>query len=368
LESISDGLLDPIADIEPIPTVAKDVAFEKKDPRIQVFLYSNRLQAFPIALLNVEHLTVLSLRANQLTVLPSAIGRLKNLEALNIAQNYLNYLPGELLNLLQKGSKLHSFNFQPNRFWKPDIESLPPNSVDSKLAEQYEQLTHGTFPSLDPDLLCRGQITKLHSRSPVQFLDGSGRTYSTFRIPKVKKHCQSPLPREDDSKEIELEPLTALAVPKEVSRELSSPGIAQTSLAANPRGARSLFELALRACAKSAQADRIAEWLREDADSEGDGEFCWPKHLAPAVERAVEMVREGGVRCAICGRDTLVPMTMWLEFRHVGTQVLVDGKVEFKPDGTQSLVPFLMVGCSWRCVPGKVEVEERKEEKEEECC
>ncbi|KAL1843279.1 hypothetical protein VTJ49DRAFT_2388 [Mycothermus thermophilus] len=351
LETISDGLLDPISDIEPIPNVAKDVEFEKRDPRLQVFLFNNSLRSFPVSLFNAEHLTVLSLRANQLTTIPPAIGKLKNLEAVNIAQNYLSYLPGELLNLLQKG-KLRSFNFQPNRFWKPDTASLPPTNPGA--AEKYELLTFGNPPKVDRQSGWIGLTTKLHFRSPVQFFDGARNTYSTFKLPPVSKHPQDPTREGDDGIEIELEPFTQLAMPKEVTRELSAARL-PTSLMANSKGARSLFELALRACAISAQADRIAGWLREDA-----AEFPWPSHLAPAVERAVETHREGGLRCSVCGRETLLPLAQWLEFRHIRLQYVVDGEQGFESDAVdlgQEPVPFLRVGCSWRCVPVRVEKE-----------
>jgi hypothetical protein len=242
LESISDGLLDPVADIAPIPNVAKDVEFEQRDPQIQVFLSNNRLRTFPAALLNVEHLTVLSLRANCLVKIPPAISKLRNLEALNIAQNYLGLLPGELLD--------RTLNFQPNHFWQPDTTSL-----NSYGAEEYEKLTFGSQPKTKIESSWSGLTTKLHSRTPVHFLDSSQKSYSSFTLrPFDSKHLRT-IP-------LELEPFTSLATPRELAPELRSH--AATSKVVNPKGAKSLFELALRACAMSGQADRIPTWLRED--------------------------------------------------------------------------------------------------------
>lgn len=352
LESISDGLLDLVSDIAPIPNVAKDVAFEQRDPQIKVFLSNNCLRSFPAALFNVEHLTVLSLRANRLTRIPPAIAKLRNLEALNIAQNSLRFLPGELLDLLQQGSKLRTLNFQPNRFWQPDVSSL-----NSEGAEEYARLTFGAQPDAKLESDWCGLTTKLHSRTPVHFLDGAQKSYSAFTLPPpdVRNLNDTPL---------ELEPFTSLATPKELAPELRSH--TDASKVINPRGAKSLFELALRACAASAEADRIPSWLRED---EG-----WPAHFAPAVERAVGIRREGGARCSVCGRDTLMPLAQWVEFRQIGyTAVSLDESGQQQESRFTGLgdvgeglpVPFLRVGCSWKCVPVRVErrvVEEGGEE------
>jgi hypothetical protein len=351
LESIPDGLLDPVADIAPIPNVAKDVEFEQRDPQIQVFLSNNRLRSFPAALLNVEHLTVLSLRANRLVKIPPAISKLRNLEALNIAQNYLGLLPGELLDLLQQGSKLRTLNFQPNHFWQPDTTSL-----NSYGAEEYEKLTFGSQPKTKIESSWSGLTTKLHSRTPVHFLDSSQKSYSSFTLrPFDSKHLRT-IP-------LELEPFTSLATPRELAPELRSH--AATSKVVNPKGAKSLFELALRACATSGQADRIPAWLRED---EG-----MPSHFAPAVERAAAIHREGGATCSVCGRDTLMPLAQWVEFRQIGwTTVTVDeeGVEESRFMGLGDVgeglpVPFLRMGCSWKCVPVRVEEEVVCEEEED---
>jgi hypothetical protein len=156
-----------------------------------------------------------------------------------------------------------------------------------------------------------------------------------------------------DGTALELEPFTELAAPLELASELRSH--ADTSRLANPRGARSLFELALKVCATSAEADRIHSWLSEE---EG-----WPDHLAPAVRKAMDIHRAGGECCSVCGRDMVVPLARWVEFRHIGrTTVTVDEDglelSRFTALGDRSQggfpLPFLRAGCSWRCVPKKV--------------
>jgi len=346
LENVSEGLLDPISDIAPIPTVAKDVAFEQRDPQIKVFLSNNRLRSFPVSLFNVEHLTVLSLRANRLGRIPPAIAKLKNLETLNIAQNYLRFLPGELLDLLRHGSKLHSLNFAPNKFWQPEDAAS-----NAQGADDYERLTYSSLPppAETETSSWSGLTTRIHSRTPVHFTSSTQQTYSRFTLPPLDSRTQQDKP-------LEWEPFTELATPRELGAELNSR--AATSKVVNPRGARSLFELALRACAASAQADRIPAWLREGAEEEG-----WPAYFAPAVQEAVDIHREGGARCAVCGRATLMPLARWIEFRQIGrTTVAVDeaGERVEKFTGLGGVgeglpVPFLRVGCSWTCVPVRVE-------------
>ncbi|AEO65677.1 uncharacterized protein THITE_2112887 [Thermothielavioides terrestris NRRL 8126] len=341
LESIPPGLLDPISEITPIPTVAKDVGFEQRDPQIKLFLSNNRLASFPVGLLNLEHLTVLSLRANNLVKLPPAIAKLRNLETLNIAQNRIRYLPAELLELLQKGSKLRNLHFQPNPLWRPQGVL-----VDSEGAEEYERLTFGARPEAELELPWSGLTTKLQSRTPVHFADGvRDAAGSTFTIPAPDSDAEPVCP---------LEPFSQLVVPEALAREVRFQGA--TSKLINPRGPKTLLELAIGACAASGQADRVVRYLRE--------EDRVPHYLAPVVERAAAIHDEGGLRCAVCGRATLMPLAQWLEFRQIGrTTITVDAagrntdcKFVGLGDGDRALlVPFLRVGCSWKCVPARVE-------------
>ncbi|KAL2019592.1 hypothetical protein VTK56DRAFT_9489 [Thermocarpiscus australiensis] len=348
LGSISEDALARISDISPIPNVTKDVAFEQRDPKIKVFLSNNYLRAFPVALLNVEHLTVLSLRGNCLVKIPPSIAELQNLETLSIAQNSLHYLPAELLKLLRKGSKLRDLHFQPNPFWVPRA-----TSADNWGAEEYESRTFGHRPDIKIDSCWTGLTTQLRARTPVQFIDGAHRVYSRFSLPPTNSFlfaCHTTT--------LEVEPFRELATPKELASEVRFH--ADTSKVINPKGAKSLFELALRACVTSSQADRIPAWLRED---EG-----WPAHFAPAVERALDIHRSGGLRCSVCGRETLVPLAQWIEFRQIGrttVSITPEGNEVQKFTGlggeSEGPVPFLNVGCSWRCMPAKVEAPMVKE-------
>ncbi|KXX76688.1 CCR4-NOT transcription complex subunit 6-like-B [Madurella mycetomatis] len=325
LETVSDGVLEPISTISPIPNVAKDVAFEQRDPEIKVFLFLNRLRTFPVALLNIEHLTVLSLRGNRLVTIPPGIARLKNLVALNIAQNKLRFLPGELLELLQKGSKLCELQFQPNLFWVPGTS--PPDNWGEA---EYERRTFFSRPGIEIEGSWTGLTTKLKSRTPVQFIDDTYNAQSRFTFPPLESSPRAAL---------ELEPFRELAVPK---------GVKPRSKEVAAKGAKSLFELAIRAGVSAGQADRIASLLREEG---------MPTHLAPAVEGAMEIHRSGGINCSVCGRETLVPLVRWIEFRQIGlTKVTGHGADEVSRfmglvGESEGPVPFMRVGCSWQCVP-----------------
>jgi hypothetical protein len=157
---------------------------------------------------------------------------------------------------------------------------------------------------------------------------------------------------------LELEPLTSLVEPNALARARTATTRTATTTTRNTKpakGPKSLLQLALAACAKTDQADELTSWLRDEAHG-------YPAHLAPMVERAVRIHREGGVSCAVCGRDTLMPMAQWVEFRRIGrTTVTVDagGRAEerFVDMGEGLPVPFLRVGCSWTCVPVKLEEE-----------
>lgn len=338
-----------ISDISPIPNVSRDVAFEQRDPEIQLFLSMNRLRSFPSGILTIEHLTLLSLRANNLDEIPPAVGRLTKLEALNLGQNFIRVFPAELLNLLRPGSKLRSLSFQPNRFWQPDTANATAAAISTTTtrSDEYDNLTYPKRSTTKVESSWSGVTTKLHSRSPVQFMTGTGQTLSRFSLPDLPG-ARGAL--------IELEPLTSLATPKEFTTEQRKLALS-TSKVYNPKGARSLFELALRAGIKSSQVEEVRSWALYADEA--------PPHFSFAVEQAVKIHRDGGVRCAVCGRDTLIPMAQWIEFRRIGRTTVTVGEdgeevenfSELGGAGEELPVPFLMVGCSWSCIPAKLEKE-----------
>ncbi|KAL2126739.1 hypothetical protein VTI74DRAFT_326 [Chaetomium olivicolor] len=345
LTNIRDGLLDPIRHIVPIPNVAKDVEIVQREAQIQVFLSGNGLQRFPASLLNVECLTVLTLRKNELQRIPPQIARLSNLEHLNIAQNKICFLPGEMLQLLKKGNKLRHLVLHPNPFWEPSV-FVPTRNPG---AEEYELLTFGPPEPVQIASHWVGKTARLESRSPVQFMDSTNRTCSDF----VLLHPGS---ARRESAVVEVESFTELATPRNLDMTRLPHHLATS------KGPRSLFETVLRKCSKfpPAEANVIRSWLREEKER-------LPTHLETSIDRAFEIQRDGGIKCCVCGRETVMPLAQWIEFRQIGdTSVTVDRGRErtvFNMRGyrTEPLsVPFLRVGCSWKCIPVKVELGKKR--------
>ncbi|KAL9008185.1 MAG: hypothetical protein Q9173_006663, partial [Seirophora scorigena] len=91
--------------------------FEPFGRDLMIFLSNNMLTQVPARLLQLENLTVLSLRGNKLTELPPAIGNFIHLRKLNVSQNNLQWLPYEIRHLLK--GQLRLFGFQPNPFLHP---------------------------------------------------------------------------------------------------------------------------------------------------------------------------------------------------------------------------------------------------------
>ncbi|KAK4200581.1 hypothetical protein QBC40DRAFT_200051 [Triangularia verruculosa] len=301
LDSVSAETIAPIADIEPIPVVLPGMYFRKTDPDIQVFLYNNNLKEFPLSLVNIEPLTVLTLRNNDLTEIPTCIGKLRNLKTLNLAQNKLKYLPSEILRLMGDEGKLEMLQTVSNPWWMAE-----------KLSFQSVMEHAGPNPLI---------------RTPVEFLDSNGRIYSRFRLPL----SDDDLAESTSSLELEVEHPSELEMPKEVSYTEQD---AKRLL--NPKGARSLFEYALKTLTKLPEPE-LAEvdcWLEVD---EG-----YPHGLRETLNLAADAHRSGGLTCSVCRRGMVVPLTRWVEFHRTSGATKLDREL---------LVPFLKIGCSWRCVP-----------------
>ncbi|KAL2142427.1 hypothetical protein VTI28DRAFT_1199 [Corynascus sepedonium] len=423
LKTIPEHQIRALSNIAPIPNVTRDVAFEQKEPEIQLFLSNNLLRRFPVALANVEHITVLSLRANRLVTIPPAIGKLVNLSTLNVAQNFLNFLPGELLTLLRPGGKMRNFAYEPNRFWQPQaVTDAAAVAANARHATQYERLT---FPSQQPETKLEsswsGATTKVYARTPVQFLDSALNTCTSFALPptiynppRSRERSQAQQQEGVPVSPLEVEPFTTLATPtKPIYRDMHHLPIDTSPRGKYPRGPRSLFELAVRTCAAASIAatgddsddDRAAEHPNHHRRRTDLVPSWMPRHFAPAVQRAVDIRRQGGATCAVCGRDTAMPMALWVEFRHIRHMSIVveenagrgreeeeTGEGEREGDwyvdemnttwlntgnnnnnnpvgsggeggGMMMLVPFLRVACSWVCVPVKVKgIEAEREE------
>lgn len=350
--------MESISHIAPIPIVDKDVFFEQRDAQIKLFLSNNRLTKFPQCLFNVEHLTDLSLRANNLTEIPAGIAKLKNLQSLNIAQNQIKYLPFEFLQLFGKGSKLRSLQIQPNPLWFPDEWHDGPHDFMKRLdqAARYAALAGNTQPDTQLESDWTGLMATIHRRSRVEFIDSSQRI-SGFQLPSTDR----PLHRH------EMEPFYKLAGPPQLRKQ--GPGVGTIRLL-NCKGARSLFEYALAACARSSEADDLCQWLEMKQDQ------GLPEGMSAALREAIEFSRDGrDLKCSMCGRKTVLPMTRWVEYYYINSRT-VEARSNGENPTTASerlsqalqaeLYPFMRFGCSWTCVPPTIERIEREDDDEYE--
>ncbi|KAK4219024.1 CCR4-NOT transcription complex subunit 6-like-B [Rhypophila decipiens] len=337
VESISDESLEPLQSLTLIPTVTEDVAFEHKDPRIMVFLSNNRLTKFPLGLINIENLTVLSLRANRLQVLPPCIASLKNLRTLNVAQNFLRYLPSELLELMKKGSNLQDLQLHPNPYYQPKERSY----CEWGTAE-YEQETFGSALESEIEGDWEGITTKLRSRTPVQYLDTAQNLRSSFSFSAAQSNTPSP------PKELDQEDFWELAVPREsgnIDRQDR-----QTPVRSR-RGPPSLLESAIRAAMSVSELEELPELYNDRI----------PHHLSRVMDKAIDITKEGGQRCSVCRRETWSPLTEWIEFRelrrtHVKRSLgggRIESTIHITGNDDEVWVPFVRKGCSWRCIPHK---------------
>ncbi|CAN6640074.1 hypothetical protein TRVA0_018S00276 [Trichomonascus vanleenenianus] len=103
---------DLIADLKHL--VCADEGF--LEPRIQLYLDTNRLTTVQPKLFEVTNISVLTLRNNQLESVPPAIRKLTRLAELSLSRNNLRYLPCEILDL----PCLQVFSVFPNEFYESD--------------------------------------------------------------------------------------------------------------------------------------------------------------------------------------------------------------------------------------------------------
>lgn len=322
LEELSSETLSPLASFECIPVVAKDVAFEQKDPELEIYLAMNRLRTLPGALFDLTHLSILSLRGNKLTELPPAICKLRNLRELNVSQNRLRYLPAELLDLMEPDSKLRTLVLHPNSFYEPE----EPFSRDLDTPEAHPHHSQG-------DGHPTPHFTSTHrGRSPLQICDSRGEVLSDFRMPSVESARRIAVDGSTPN-----DPPTSSQSAAATRRDPPRPSVVPT-----------LVEAALLSCSSSSQL--------------GDLEFYMPDGLPwlrQLLRRATRQKEAGGLGCSRCRRPLVVPRLEWLEWRDLGTFELAEGtgqgrRLTVRPLSMaehERAVPFLHRGCSWECGP-----------------
>ncbi|KAF2237682.1 outer arm dynein light chain 1 [Viridothelium virens] len=360
LESVPDELLEPLQQIIKLPR-AEDRApspelYRSLAPALQLYLSANRLRSIPSAILNLEHLTVLSLRGNKLVELPGSIGRLRNLVSLNVANNLLRWLPFELLDLLRDPGKLTHLYLYPNPF----LQVLPqPKGYFSKgvrldvtrnVAEEYRDNLCAYFQNcevesdrdhlpwvlqlLDLRLLRIIADDRLETESDFA-LEGKWNLYQPVYLSKSDIDFYNA----DGSLASNLTAGRGSVSPSSVSPSAKVFPIrlgAETELPPQVDGASSvpsLFELALRTCSASPFFSDLRALLPKDI----------PESVSCGLQVARETRGDNAKICTICGRPYIIRRTEWIEFWYYR---LDRGFTNWE----ELFVPFLRQGCSWKCV------------------
>ncbi|KAF4632781.1 hypothetical protein G7Y89_g5348 [Cudoniella acicularis] len=354
LTTLSNATIRPLATFTCVPPVIEGV-FSQLEPSLKIFLSANQLRTLPGELFNLESLAVLTLRANSFHELPPAIGNLHNLKELNVSQNRLRYLPFEILELFSVGYSLESPNLHPNPFFEP---RFPPgqeqaDDIHYKIGLGTQTRTRprrGAVSCVSPGLGQRSwhprwKVT-YKTRTETRYLDSNGAL------------LQGPIFPDFD---MEAGGSVSKSIP------VVNPYDAQT--APQPRGnilsrAPSLLEVSLRACSQVSQLPNLPSFLPEDS----------PKILSDLLAKAIEKKESSGSKCTICNRNFIIARTEWIEWWEIAK--ILDHKTlasmasaasplrqkENERDVLESMVPLMRRGCSWMCVPAKVEVVERPDE------
>lgn len=366
----------PLNELAFIPIVEREVAFENRDPILKLYLARNCLRQIPGGVFQLRKLSVLSLRANKLEELAPAIVKLHNLEELNVSQNRLKYLPGEILSLTSIGGRLNKLHIFPNLFCQPkptflqeEVFSGSPKEAVSDLAEdiQVEEELRERLA-----VTCKsyhGYAARILARTPVHYIDSIGKSWSDFELFPLKN-----LPAELPTEPLNSDPAPPITNCRSWSR------------------VPSLVELAIRGAYATEDFSTVSSVLGEDDR--------FPPYIRNVVAQAVKYKQEGDRHCVVCGRIMMVPRTSWLEWWELarvtydsaaGNKLKTaigddadrfnsDENTEEEEEGIgeegqkedwkiepiskkqdERAVPFLRQGCSWKCIPSKVN-------KREWCC
>lgn len=318
--------------------------FARLEPKLKVFLASNRLTALPEELFNLPNLRVLSLRGNKLYELPPAIGRLQNLTELNISQNSLQYLPFEILDLFSDTSRLQSFQIHPNLFHErqtPPQETADDENASDDEIQKPERPRRGAIceilsPSRRRSWHPHWKIS-YNARTEVRYLDLNG---AHLKGPTLSKHTLFGPRKFPDG------------IPVADSNDIPTPP--------TPRGQSvsrvpSLLELSLRACSRTPQLPYLASELPEDC----------PESFLGLLGLVAAKKESGGTKCTVCKRDFIIPRTEWIEWWQIAKAMdepeagsTSSQKVANERDAAESMVPLIRRGCSWLCVPRRAVAEE----------
>lgn len=310
--------------------------------------------------MELENLTVLSLRDNEISHIPQSIGWLWELYELNVAGNELRWLPWEFLRIVgsPKG-KICNFWARPNPFLAagtiaiPDGFSFRPFSQNTEGAKKNikkyrrtlkdirEENRNGTYDGFLLYLQWAIQINKeLHDRlgDPNTLRDAWPRksfiTVPIFlgmsRIAYFDRYGRvadsSPTPPSM------LPPQQAILPPVANVEDAVMPQVV-AGLQGQER-CPTLFELALRSCVRSPSFRNIDQIL--------------PEHVPDLVTRGVEWGKKAAEdykQCSVCWKTYVMPRAEWIEYWHCAP-----GRPEDLHCSIETIaLPFLRSVCSWGC-------------------
>ncbi|KAK7512335.1 hypothetical protein IWZ03DRAFT_316973 [Phyllosticta citriasiana] len=293
LRSIPDEIVQPLAQLIKNPRVGAEVpnedSYQSFTPSLQLFLSRNELRTVPMAVWNLENLTVLSLRNNKLTEIPPAIANLKNLKELNLAGNKLRWLPWELLRLVAPNGELASLNVSPNRFLQGG------NFTGTlRFSDDQQQMLKN---------LCdlRAALDDPEQAASHEQIAWSIRLYETL-LRRMETRDPTPTPRNE-----------CPAWKKEPTR------------------VPSLFELALRSAAGTSKPHTLRNLLSDES----------PSPVIRGLEEMERVLNAGGQICSICSKPYIQPGAEWVEYWHYADTLVCRAD--------DSFLPFLRRACSLGC-------------------
>ncbi|KAI9776827.1 MAG: hypothetical protein M1835_005406, partial [Candelina submexicana] len=216
--------------------------YESFLPGLHVFLSNNLLRSLPMALLDLERLSVLSLRGNELTEIPPIIDRLSNLKELNLSGNHLRFLPWEILTLI-RGGKLETLILGTNQLVQVDQFSMP----DSKYPKDEEHRRIIETTAAEP-WVPRSVTTRPKPWAP-EFLAATAVSY--FEVDGTR-HRESPASP------------SLLARTKDILSAASPDYVPAPLDFASPSFAPSLIEISLRSCASNSNLSELSDLLPSD--------------------------------------------------------------------------------------------------------
>lgn len=191
---IVTGMLDLGTDLEAKP---------------RLYLANNLFTQFPIPLLDLRNLRVLSLRQNNITSIPPAIRELVNLESLNVGGNILQELPFEIVELARFHS-LKSLTTDPNPFRPPP--ACHPDDFKIVEYQKFESSSENEVLTL-----YRRKMTELQNRATYK----TNSSASTLGVPSLRELALRKMSQLDPMSQIDFRNIMPADSPESILEDLS---------------------------------------------------------------------------------------------------------------------------------------------------